>query len=72
MANDDENGLLSDAELTPRERRAVRTLLRQDDRTRWLWSTARVWSIWITSVLGALYLGGLAIRDGLKKILGLD
>ena len=63
---------VSGADLTPIERKAIRRLLRQDDRARWLWSTARVWSMWITAVVGGCYVLLQVIREGGRSLLGID
>jgi hypothetical protein len=36
--------------LTEEENRAVRRMLKTEDRMRWFWSTARVWFMWFAAV----------------------
>jgi len=45
------------APLSRRELAAIRDLLDRDRRAAWLWSSLRVWALWIAAVLGAWVLG---------------
>lgn len=47
---------IDDAEFSARERKELRTLLRDKQRTRWLVQSIRIVAIWIASVLGAILL----------------
>lgn len=54
---------LSQAELD-----AIRLLLEQDRRTRWLWTTARTWALWVTAVVAGLTIGLDALKTVLKRL----
>lgn len=41
--------------LTDLERRALRRIIRDDDRMRWLWPFLREWGGWMIAVGGALW-----------------
>jgi hypothetical protein len=48
---------------------AVRVLLEQDRRTRWLWTTARTWALWVTAVVAGLTIGLDALKTVLKRLI---
>lgn len=49
MNGKEPNGL-SDEEFTAAERKRLRGLLRDDDRSRWFWALVKTWLIWLSSV----------------------
>jgi len=53
--------------LSAAERAKLRELLKAQERADWLWSTIRVWAVWIAAVVGGFTLGW----DSLKKVLTL-
>jgi hypothetical protein len=55
--------------LTDEELRAIRTLLEQDARTRWLWSTARTWLLFIAAAVTGLTLGLDALKAIARKLI---
>lgn len=46
---------MSDAALTPEERKKLRLILRDQDRMTWLWATARIWAAWIGGTIAAIW-----------------
>jgi len=46
----------------------LREMLEQDRRTRWLWSTARAWALWITAVVAGLTVGLDALKAAIKRL----
>jgi hypothetical protein len=48
---------------------ALRVLLEQDRRTRWLWTTARTWALWVTAVVAGLTIGLDALKTVLKRLI---
>ena len=55
---------LSHADVT-----ALREMLEQDRRTRWLWSTARTWALWVTAVVVGITVGFDALRTVVKRLI---
>ena len=55
--------------LTEAEMVALRVILEQDSRTRWLWATARTWALWIAAVGAAVTLGMDALKSLLKRLI---
>jgi hypothetical protein len=55
--------------LTDSEMGELRSLLEQDRRTRWLWSTARTWALWVTAVVAGLTVGVDALKTIVKKLM---
>lgn len=55
-----------DKEFTPVERKRLRQLLEDDKRTRWFWSTARTWVIWIGGVAVAITATYTWLKDVVK------
>lgn len=49
---------------TAAERKAIRKLLEQDARAKWLWSTLRTWVGWGAATIAALY----SIREHIKNV----
>jgi hypothetical protein len=54
---------LSDAEL-----RAIRIIIKADDRTRWLWSNVRIWVSYGVPTVAALYAGWDQILKVVKRV----
>lgn len=44
-------------QLSEEELRAIRDIIQSEQRAKWLWSSIRVWSIWIAGILTALSMG---------------
>jgi hypothetical protein len=42
--------------LTDEEKRLVREFLRQDANVTWLWSTVKVWALWLSAISAAIAL----------------
>lgn len=69
MADGDE---IDGGELTARERVEIRKLLKKQERTQWLFSTLKIWAIWIAAMCAGIY-GFLSIlRDSIKTLGGGD
>ena len=58
---DDDDG----RELTPHERSEFRRMLEREKRVEWIWSSFRVWAVWITAVGAAYYF----LMNGFKDIM---
>lgn len=43
-------------QLTEEELKAIREIIQSEQRARWLWSSIRVWSVWIAAVITGLSL----------------
>ena len=56
-------------QLPPEDIAALRLLLEQDRRTRWLWTTARTWALWVTAVVAGMTVGLDALKTMLKRLL---
>ena len=41
---------LSDAEI-----QTIRRMMRDDSHMRWFWATARIWFVWVSGAIAALY-----------------
>lgn len=50
-----ENGTLPDGELTAEERRALRRIIRDDDRSRWFWREVRRWGAYGAVAVTSVY-----------------
>lgn len=48
---------------------AIKLLLEQDRRTRWLWTTARTWALWVTAVVAGFTVGLDALKAALKRLI---
>ncbi len=59
---------MKDAQLTEEDSKALREMLEQDRRTRWLWSTARAWAVWIAAVVAGYTIGLDALKAMLKRL----
>lgn len=55
----------SDTPLTPEECVAIRRILRDDDRARWIKGQARIWATWLVGAPVALW----AAYDALTKLI---
>ena len=51
------------------ERAALREKIEQDRRTRWIWSTARAWALWITAVVAGLTVGLDFLKAALTRLM---
>ena len=56
-------------QLSPEDLAALRLLLEQDRRTRWLWTTARTWALWVTAVVAGMTVGLDALKTVLKRLI---
>jgi hypothetical protein len=56
--------------LSAAEINAVRELLDNDKRARWLWASLRVWAIWVASFLGAWIIGWESLSKVVKMMAG--
>lgn len=57
---------LFEPELTDVEKRALRSILKNEDRVQWFWGSVRVWSLWIGAVVGGLTVGSEALKRFIK------
>jgi hypothetical protein len=46
----------------------IEALLRQDEHTRWFWSSVRTWALWISAVGSAMHWGWAALSDILNQL----
>lgn len=57
--------------LTDDELNYIRSVIEQDKRVRWFWSTARTWALAVTAIVAALTVGTemffKAVRAALQK-----
>lgn len=53
LTPDDEN--IDSGPFKDWERRAIRRIIRNQERVDWAWSSARRWAFWITSMAAAFY-----------------
>ena len=60
---------LEDRELQELEIKALRELLEQDRRTRWVWATARTWALWVAAVGAGLTVGYDALKTVAKRLI---
>lgn len=60
---------LADRTLSEADMTAIRELLEADRRTRWLWSTARAWAVWIAAVVAGYTVGLDALKAILKRLI---
>ena len=65
----DDNGI-SDADLTPHERRELRVFLQERHHLHWFIAGLRTIGIWIGIVLGAATAVLIALRGGVKWLMG--
>jgi hypothetical protein len=56
--------------LTRKELAALRDLLDRDRRATWLWSSARVWALWLAAVLGAWVIGWESLGKLVRTLAG--
>lgn len=59
---------IADRTLSEEDMKAIRELLEADRRTRWLWSTARAWAVWIAAVVAGYTVGLDALKSILKRL----
>ena len=52
----------AEPELTNEEKRAIRTILKNEDRVKWFWGSVRVWALWIGAVVGGFTIGSEALK----------
>ena len=53
---------------TKEDRDHIKMLLEQDRRTRWLWSSARAWAVWIAAVVAGATVGVDTLKALLKRL----
>lgn len=63
---------VSAAPLTEAELRAVREMLLEEERMRWLWRTTRKTAAWLAAVIGGLILVWEQLVKALRAMLGLS
>lgn len=51
--------------LTEEEIVKIRAIIDSDEKMKWLWASLRTWAIWITAIVGGVYVGW----DFIKKVL---
>ena len=56
-------------QLTAEDVQALRVIIEQDKRTRWLWSTARAWALWVSAVVAGATIGMDALKTALKRLI---
>lgn len=56
--------------LTSAELRSMRDIIERDRRAQWLWSSLRVWAIWVASILGAWIIGWESLAKVVKTLAG--
>lgn len=59
---------LQERTLDEKDVTAIRDLLEADRRTRWLWSSARAWAVWIAAVVAGYTVGLEALKSILKRL----
>ena len=57
------------AQLTAEDIASLRVIIEQDRRTRWLWSTARAWALWISAVVAGATIGLDALKTAVKRLI---
>lgn len=65
MKNDKDDEV-SSAPLTPEELKALRRIIRDDDRARWFWSVARVWGAYSAAAVTFAIAAGKPVVDFFK------
>jgi hypothetical protein len=60
---------LTAAQLTADDLASLRIIIEQDRRTRWLWSTARAWALWISAVVAGATIGLDALKTAIKRLI---
>lgn len=63
--NTEEHHPLSSAELE-----AIRDLIERDKRATWLWTSLRVWALWLAAILGGWAIGWEALGRLIKTLAG--
>lgn len=66
-----ENGDLPEGPLSEKELKALRRIIRDDDRTRFLWRTIRVWGGYTSAAIGAIYVSWEVVIRMAKSALGI-
>lgn len=56
--------------LTEEENRAIRRILKTEDRMRWFWSTVRIWVMWAFAIFAAWSAVKGVFWDAIKAISG--
>ncbi len=67
MEEEHRNDVLFGGNFTEDERRALRRLLRDEERSRWAWKTFRQWVGWVVATVTTLYIAGDWIITLFKK-----
>ncbi len=57
-------------ELTQTELKALRSIIESDKRVKWLWSTLRLWALWITAVVAGVTIGWETLGKIVKALIG--
>lgn len=65
MADERQEPPLSDEEL-----KAMREMIKQDERARWVWSSIRLWSMWLAATVGGLTLTYDTIIRAIRSAVG--
>lgn len=68
--SDSSNEERNRTELTEEELKEIRAMLEEERRAKWLWSSIRIWSIWIVGVIGCITLMWDSMGRVLKAIVG--
>ena len=58
------------SQLSQDEIKAAREIIQSEQRAKWLWSSIRVWSLWIAGVITALSLAWETIVNIIKAAVG--
>lgn len=57
-------------ELTASERKRLRKILESQERAEWLWSTIRIWALWISGITAGIYAIGEFLSRFVKLKIG--
>jgi hypothetical protein len=70
MVDAAENGDLPEGQLSDKELKAVRRIIRDDDRARFFWRTLRVWGTYLFAAIGSIYASWDVVIRFVKTALG--
>ena len=68
--NDEEEELQRRTQLTEAEVSELREMLEEERRAKWLWSSIRVWAVWVAAVVGGTTIFWDSATRVLKAIVG--